>query len=169
MDKIIQVANISQETRNRVNPNDGRVYSPKGLSPTINTMGGGWRIPMYIQLKDRKQMDDLKHYEHPTKEQLIEYFAPRIRIRKSTPRTILRLMDMDDCDIDKIQNATESIVLKSGRVKTQKAITKTAQYALAGNSIVVGVLYHVFALCLLRTSPKMKNHPRRHLCLTYEK
>lgn len=41
MDKIIQVANISQETRNRVNPNDGRVYSPKGLSPTINTMGGG--------------------------------------------------------------------------------------------------------------------------------
>ena len=51
------------------------------------------------------------------------------RIRKLTPRECFRLMDVSDSDIDKIQSA---------------GISKTQQFKLAGNSIVVSCLYHVF-------------------------
>ena len=51
------------------------------------------------------------------------------RIRKLTPRECFRLMGVSEKDIDNIQ--------KSG-------IRKTQQYKMAGNSIVVDVLYHIF-------------------------
>lgn len=51
------------------------------------------------------------------------------RIRKLTPRECFRLMDCTEEDIDKIQAA---------------GISKSAQYRLAGNSIVVSCLYHIF-------------------------
>ena len=54
---------------------------------------------------------------------------PKYRIRKLTPRECFRLMDVDDADIDKIQGA---------------GISNSQQYKLAGNSIVVNVLYHIF-------------------------
>lgn len=50
-------------------------------------------------------------------------------LRKFTEREVFRLMDVPDSDIDKIQSVE---------------ICKTALYKLAGNSIVVNVLYHVF-------------------------
>lgn len=50
-------------------------------------------------------------------------------IRKLTPRECLRLMDMDDSDIDKLMAA---------------GISNTQLYKMAGNSIVVNVLYHIF-------------------------
>lgn len=53
----------------------------------------------------------------------------RYRIRKLTEREVFRLMDVSEEDIDKIQGA---------------GISKTAQYKLAGNSIVVSCLYHIF-------------------------
>lgn len=51
------------------------------------------------------------------------------RIRKLTPRECFRLMGVSEEDIDNIQ--------KSG-------ISKTQQYKMAGNSIVVDVLFHIF-------------------------
>lgn len=51
------------------------------------------------------------------------------RIRKLTPRECFRLMGVSDEDIDKIQAA---------------GISKAQQYKMAGNSIVVDVLYHIF-------------------------
>jgi DNA (cytosine-5)-methyltransferase 1 len=51
------------------------------------------------------------------------------RIRKLTPKECFRLMGVEDKDIDKIQNA---------------GISNSQQYKLAGNSIVVDVLYHLF-------------------------
>lgn len=53
----------------------------------------------------------------------------RYRIRKLTPRECFRLMDMKETDIDKIQSA---------------GISNSQQYKLAGNSIVVANLYHLF-------------------------
>ena len=53
----------------------------------------------------------------------------RYRIRKLTERECFRLMDVDDADIDKIQAA---------------GISKSQRYKLAGNSICVGVLFHIF-------------------------
>lgn len=98
----------------------------------------------------------MQYKEHPTKEDLLEYFSSRIRIRKMTPRTALRLMDVDDADIDKMMNATETVTLKSGEVKTKKAISKTACYRLAGNSICVSVLYHIFRTAFLPNQPENK-------------
>ena len=99
-------------------------------------------------------MEELVYHEHPTKEQLLEYFSQRIRIRKMTPKTALRLMDVDDKDIDKMMNAEETVTLKNGTVKTKKAISKTKLYALAGNSICVNVLYHIFRTMFLENQPE---------------
>lgn len=51
------------------------------------------------------------------------------RIRKLTPRECLRLMNVDDADIDKMFGA---------------GLSNTQLYKMAGNSIVVNVLYHIF-------------------------
>lgn len=51
------------------------------------------------------------------------------RIRKLTERECFRLMGVTDADIDKIKSA---------------GISRTQQYRMAGNSIVVDVLYHIF-------------------------
>lgn len=54
---------------------------------------------------------------------------PDYRIRKLTERESFRLMGVAEENIDKIQNA---------------GISKTQQYKMAGNSIVVDVLYYIF-------------------------
>lgn len=55
--------------------------------------------------------------------------STRFRIRKLTPRECYRLMDMPEENIDRL--------LASG-------ISKSQHYKLAGNSIVVSCLYHIF-------------------------
>ena len=60
-------------------------------------------------------------------------------IRKLTPSECFRLMDVDDSDIDTIQNA---------------GISNSQQYKLAGNSIVVSVLYHIFRKMFIDTAPE---------------
>lgn len=101
----------------------------------------------------------LTYHEHPTKEQLLEYFSQRIRIRKVSPREAFRLMDVDDSDIDKIMNAEETVTLKNGTTKTRKAISKTACYKLAGNSIVVSCLYWIFYKMFIDTSTPANTQP----------
>ena len=51
------------------------------------------------------------------------------RIRKLTPREVFRLMGVSEENIDKIQAA---------------GISNSQQYKMAGNSIVVDTLYHIF-------------------------
>lgn len=51
------------------------------------------------------------------------------RIRKLTPREVFRLQDVDDADIDKLLNS---------------GISNSRLYCMAGNSITVNVLYHIF-------------------------
>lgn len=53
----------------------------------------------------------------------------QFRIRKLTPRECFRLMGCDEQTIDKLLNA---------------GISQSQLYKLAGNSIVVDVLYHIF-------------------------
>lgn len=77
----------------------------------------------------------------------------RYRIRKLTPRECFRLMGVDDADIDKIDAYSVKAVLKSGTVK-EKPIPKGAKYKLAGNSIVVDVLYHIFHQMFIAEPPK---------------
>lgn len=58
-----------------------------------------------------------------------ELQGKKFRIRKLSPRECFRLMDVEDPDIDKMQAS---------------GLSNSAQYKLAGNSIVVNVLYHIF-------------------------
>ena len=109
-----------------------------------------------LELKNNDNMENLAYHEHPTKEQLLEYFSQRIRVRKMTPREAFRLMDVDDSDIDKIMNAEQTVTLKNGTTKTRKAISKTACYKLAGNSIVVFCLYHIFRTMFISGQPEIK-------------
>lgn len=68
---------------------------------------------------------------------VVEPIEPTFRLRKLTPREAFRLMGVDDKDIDTIQAAK---------------ISNSAQYKLAGNSIVVDVLYHIFRKAFVETN-----------------
>lgn len=47
-ERIIQVGNITKPTKYK-NPTTGRVYDVSGLSPTLNTCGGGNRMPIIVE------------------------------------------------------------------------------------------------------------------------
>lgn len=219
--RVMQVGNILDDTdRSFSNPQTGRVYSPQGLSPTINTCQGGGRQPKILEMNEngtsntitsvqkdnlvvepqrigniypsqgqngnvynvngvsptilsgqgvtgngigscnapkvaepqvinplKGQTDNGWHYEQQVYAddgitramkagggsgnipKVISELEPKYRIRKLTPRECFRLMGVDDDDIDTIQAS---------------GISNSSQYKLAGNSIVVDVLYHIF-------------------------
>lgn len=45
--KIIQIANLVEDSK-FANPQRGRVYSPKGIAPSLDTKGGGQREPKFL-------------------------------------------------------------------------------------------------------------------------
>ena len=47
MDRVIQIANLVAD-KGFANPQRGRVYSAKGISPCIDNMGGGNREPKFL-------------------------------------------------------------------------------------------------------------------------
>lgn len=63
-------------------------------------------------------------------------FGNQYRIRKLTPRECFRLMGVSEANIDKLLNA---------------GISNSQLYKLAGNSIVVDVLYHIFRKMFIET------------------
>ena len=236
MSRIIQIGNIFTRA-SFSNPTVGRVYSVDGLSPTLNTNGGGYHLPMIIIEETKNGENDIEDMENEIKDtsspkiaepyiaavrgrepnvltprrteygkavrreyergelkeprrnmqrfeprtdgvsntltsvskdnylvepridnlgsykpngyngscvigeggiaptvrenhgEVTAVMHPKYRIRKLTPRECFRLMDVDDADIDKIQRT---------------GICNSQQYKLAGNSIVVNVLYHIF-------------------------
>lgn len=77
----------------------------------------------------------------------------RYRIRKLTPRECFRLMDVDDADIDRIEAYRVKTTAKDG-IEKEKSIPKTQRYKLAGNSIVVSCLYHIFYQMFIAEPPK---------------
>lgn len=50
MDRVLQIGNLVKDSKFS-NPQVGRVYSIEGISPTIDTMGGGNREPKIIIYK----------------------------------------------------------------------------------------------------------------------
>ena len=65
-----------------------------------------------------------------------ELKGKKFRIRKLTPKECMRLMGCDDADIDKMQ---------------ESGLSNSALYKLAGNSIVVDVLFHIFRKMFIET------------------
>ena len=60
---------------------------------------------------------------------IMEQQVQKSRIRRLTPRECFRLMGVTEADIDKIQ---------------QSGVSNSQQYKMAGNSIVVDVMYYIF-------------------------
>lgn len=46
--RVIQLGNLIPDTENFKNKQAGRVYSTSGISPTLNTCGGGQREPRIV-------------------------------------------------------------------------------------------------------------------------
>ena len=109
-----------------------RIYASDGISPTLLSMSGerGY-IPPPIMINNETNMADQNAIELPS-----ELKGKKFRIRKLTPRECFRLMGVDDKDIDKMQAA---------------GISQSGQYKLAGNSIVVDVLFHIFRKMFIET------------------
>ena len=96
-----------------------------------------------------------------------ELQGKKFRIRKLTPRECFRLMGVDDADIDKIQAYPYASLVehpayskaerfrgmtdKEKRAAMKNSVSNSAQYKLAGNSIVVDVLFHLFRKLFIET------------------
>lgn len=126
--KVIQLGNIVN-TGNWNNPQRGRIYSPSGCSPALNTcQGGGLEPKIVIGLNiddlfyDTVEGDEL----YPTKE--VPY-TNGYRIRKLTPRECWRLMGFTDIEFE---------------CAKLSGVSNSRLYQQAGNSIVVDVLVGIF-------------------------
>lgn len=133
-----------------------------GVSPCLTgAMGmGGGQIPMIVQNGHGFNKGGTHSEVAPTITSSAfqnnnHLMITRHRIRKLTERECFRLMDMDDSDIDKIEAHRIKVTLKNGKVK-EKPIPKSAKYKLAGNSIVVSCLYHIFHQMFIAEPPEPK-------------
>lgn len=153
---IIQLGNIFSDRGNFSNPQRGRVYDKEGLSPSLLTMQGGNTQPkiieddlnescmeiewkgktshegdgLYLATTEKFIRAGLRNVSRTLKANVHDAgCVQNYRIRKLTERECFRLMGVSDYDIDKIQKA---------------GISRTQQYKLSGNSIVVDVLYYIF-------------------------
>ena len=99
-------------------------------------------MPLII-LKVNDMEKEKKQIELPA-----ELKGKKFRIRKLTPKECFRLMGVDDKDIDKIQAS---------------GISNSGQYKLAGNSIVVDVLFHLFRKMFIETGPDITKNEIRQL------
>lgn len=125
LDQIVQVGNVCP-TKTRSNPNQGRVYDPSGISPTLSCMGGGNLEPHIIIYNDynRRGVSDVS----------ISKTGEKFRVRKLTPKECWRLMGFEDKDFENARNRmNENLYNGNDRSSSQL-------YKQAGNSIVVDVL-----------------------------
>lgn len=133
--------------------NTARVYAADGLAPSIQSMDGGNTQPKVVE----PQVLGWVRYEkgNVVKRPVVEVancvtsgkrdntqnyvVETSYRIRKLTERECFRLMDMPDEYIDRIQAA---------------GISRSQQYKMAGNSIVVACMYHILRKLFIDTEIK---------------
>lgn len=110
----------------------GSVYDRNGISPTLDTMQGGYRQPCVEVTRERERERIHRNMIQTLKTSGndVGVVSKNLRIRKLTPRECFRLMGFKDSDFDKI-----------------KGISNTQLYKQAGNSIVVDVAEEL--LCML--------------------
>ena len=108
--KCVQVAELDIKGIDQIK----RVYSPKGLSPTLTTMGGGNREPKIEVIgnytpsnHNASRVVDVNGLA-PTLTTQEEKIITNYRIRKLTPLEYWRLMSFDDKDFYKAQSTGNS-------------------------------------------------------------
>lgn len=132
---------------------NGRVYDPNGISPTLNTMQGGNRQPKIRVREATKQgcaeasVGDSVNLSHPNSKtrrgRVGEGVAntivtgdsqgvvtPNFRIRKLTPRECWRLQGFPDWAFDKAQevNSNSQLYKQAGNSVTVNVIKEIARY-----------------------------------------
>lgn len=162
--RIFQIGNIV-ETGNFENPQRGRIYSPDGIYPALNTCGGGGLEPKILENTNKQGLKVIE--ESPSPElvggvgeinfgkqyrqgnriyssdktamcllsQPVEntggysyLYEINYRIRKLIPLECFKLMGFSEKDYYILEN---------------NKISNSQCYKLAGNSIVVDVLYYI--------------------------
>ena len=136
---------IGQVSPARGNPQCGRVYDAEGISPTVDTCGGGNRMPkvaaamrgrytldgiveQHIEVSDRQEANAITTVQKDS--MVAEPMAldeQNRYIRKLTPKECFRLMGFDDEDF----------------AKEEAVNSNTQLYKQAGNSIVVAVVKYL--------------------------
>lgn len=104
----------------------GSIYDKEFIAPTIDTMQGGYRQPMFIVPEKTK-----KWYKEVTDGDGVVVNQPSLRIRKLTPKECYRLMGFSDEEFERAENVPTS---------------NSQLYKQAGNSIVVNVLEEIFRM-----------------------
>ena len=135
--KVIQVGNIVS-TGNWDNPQRGRIYSPSGCSPALNTCQGGGLEPKIVTIENYMPSNHSAAKivspngitptvmeNHGTVTATVQNY----RIRKLTPRECWRLMAFTDIEFD---------------CAKLSGVSNSRLYQQAGNSIVVDVLVAIF-------------------------
>ena len=140
---IIQLGNLKNTESFGGNPQTGRVYSPDGISPCLNTMQGGGLEPKILQKAHGFNKGGIKENIVPalTKSSWQEnnFLSDNMRIRKLTPLECWRLMGFRDMDY----YAAKSVGISDAQL-----------YKQAGNSIVVTVLEAIFRQLFLKKHRK---------------
>lgn len=116
------------------NPQAGRIYSKDGLSPTLDSMGGGNRMPKIVAERGRGEgwQQQLEEREDgltnsltsATKDNMV---SEGIRIRKLTPKECFRLQGFPDEYFD----------------RAAEVCSDSQLYKQAGNSVTVNVIYEI--------------------------
>lgn len=127
--KIAEPLRIPQATKQGyIEVPQGAVFD--GSYPTSTTRRGRVQDGGEVSPTLTTSGDNINRYEGMQVEQINDKVVETTyRIRKLTPRECFRLMGVEDKDIDTIQSS---------------GVSNSQQYKMAGNSIVVDCLYHLF-------------------------
>ena len=143
--KVEQIGNIVDDTNiGFKNPQRGRIYDVSGICPALNCCQGGNlepKIPQRPRGFNKGGERDLCPTIGCNSFKENNMLNSGFRIRKLTPTECFRLMDVSDYDIDKLMNS---------------GISNSQLYKLAGNSIVVSCLYHIFRKLFIETENDSK-------------
>ena len=144
---VRQIGNLIQTLSYGGNPHRGRVYSLKGISPSLNCMGGGGREPK-IRIKEATKkgyaeatIGDSVNLSHPNSKTRRGRVGKQIantlltgeeqcvvnrdfRIRKLTPKECWRLQGFPDWTFE----------------RAEKVNSNSQLYKQAGNSVTVNVI-----------------------------
>ena len=140
----------------------GNVYGIYGIAPTISCMGGGNRMPLILIENEKRKKYRIRKLTPEECFRLQDVNDEDIeKIRSYVDNETAIICDANgepimNMDFDKPSKNTRKItIMVNGEQREYyssqliwknkgKGISKTAQYKLAGNSICVAPMYHIF-------------------------
>ncbi len=129
--------------------NDGFEYDD--ICPSITK--SNWQDNNFLKSNIDMGEQEKKQFNLPP-----ELEGKKFRIRKLTPRECFRLMGVADKDIDKLIAAREvdddAKQMQNEHTSVKRVLSNSSLYKLAGNSIVVDVLYYMFESLFIGTNNK---------------